>query len=163
MTGTASRRAIALRAVRRLLIAACILAVSPQAAGAQTAIAGDTFVLDGETVRIAGIDAPDPRRPRCADEYALALKARARLKALLVPGSVRIERVRHEHDGSTVARTFADGRDVAARLLAEGLALDDRAGREAELERVRTWCGRSARLDDSFAPVPIPKPRPAGG
>lgn len=147
----------------RLAVLSLLAALLPAAAAcSQTIVAGDTFILDGETVRVAGIDAPDPRRPRCEEEYTLGLEAKARLRAMLVPGSVRIERVRHEHDGSTVARTFAEGRDVAARMLAEGLALEDRAGREAELERVRRWCGRAAGLDDTFAPVPIPKPRPEG-
>jgi endonuclease YncB( thermonuclease family) len=132
----------------------------PQQAGAR-ALDGDTFVLEGETFRIAGIDAPDSRNPRCENEMALGMKAKARLGQLLELGSIRVVRQRHDHDGTTVAHTTAEGIDVAAVMLAERFALDDKPGREAELARLRSWCGRSAALEDSFEIVPLPKPRPS--
>jgi micrococcal nuclease len=124
------------------------------------ALDGDTFALGGETFRVAGIDAPDSRRPRCANELALGRKAKARLGQLLELGSIRVVRQRHDHQGTTVAHTTADGIDVAAVMLAERFALEDKPGREAELTRVRSWCGRSAALEDSFETVPLPRSRP---
>jgi micrococcal nuclease len=131
----------------------------PEEAAAR-ALDGDTFVLDGETFRIAGIDAPETRSPRCEKELALGMKAKARLGQLLELGSIRVVRQRHDHDGRTIAHMTADGIDVAAVMLAERFALDDKPGRDAELARLRSWCGRSAALEDSFETLPLPKPRP---
>jgi endonuclease YncB( thermonuclease family) len=139
-----------------------LIAMLP-ASAQQTARAldGDTFVLDGEMFRVAGIDAPDSRNPRCETELALGKKAKARLGQLLELGSIRVVRQRHDHQGRTIAHTTADGIDVAAVMLAERFALDDEPGREAELARVRNWCGRTAALEDSFEAVPLPRPRPS--
>jgi endonuclease YncB( thermonuclease family) len=150
------RSAIALGSALHL---AAISPALPQQAGAR-ALDGDTFVMDGETFRIAGIDAPDSRNPRCENELALGRKAKARLGQLLELGSIRVVRQRHDHDGRTIAHTTAEGIDVAAVMLAERFALDDKQGREAELARVRSWCGRTAQLEDGFETVPLPKPRP---
>jgi micrococcal nuclease len=151
------RSAIAFGSVLHL---AAISPALPQQAGAR-ALDGDTFVLDGETFHIAGIDAPDSRNPRCGNELALGMKAKARLGQLLELGSIRVIRQRHDHEGATIAHTTAEGIDVAAVMLAERFALDDKPGREAELARVRRWCGRTAGLEDSFETVPLPRPRPS--
>ena len=147
-----------------ILTTACILIAGLTIAGARemTAIVvdGDTFKFDGETVRIAGIDAPEFFRSRCEDELVLGLKAKERLRALLDLGSIRVEREGHDRYGRTLGRVTANGFDVGARLLAEGFALEYKPGRDAKLARLRVWCGRSAQLDDSLNPIPVPKPRP---
>jgi endonuclease YncB( thermonuclease family) len=95
-------------------------------------------VLDGDTlkvrariwpehyvetaVRLAGIDAPE-MKGRCAAEVAQAKRAAARLGELLAGGRVQLSDIRFgKYAGRVVARVLtADGRDVAAVLLAENL------------------------------------------
>jgi endonuclease YncB( thermonuclease family) len=50
--------------------------------------------------------------------------------------------------GRTLAHLHANGRDVAAVLIAEGLVLPYAPGRGAKLARLRTWCGLAAELPD---------------
>lgn len=87
-------------------------------------------------VRLAGIDAPE-LRGRCAEEIALAERAKARLAALLDGNRLQLADVRYgKYAGRVVARVLtADGRDVAAILVAERLARRYDGGRRAP------WCG----------------------
>lgn len=86
-------------------------------------------------VRIAGIDAPEARG-RCADETARAVRARARIVALLAGGRLQLKDIRYgKYAGRVVARVVtADGTDLAARLLEEGLVRPYAGGRRAG------WC-----------------------
>lgn len=87
-------------------------------------------------VRLAGIDAPE-LRGRCAEEVALAERAKARLAALLAGNRLLLADVRYgKYAGRVVARVLTeDGRDVAAILVAERLARRYEGGRRAP------WCG----------------------
>jgi micrococcal nuclease len=86
-------------------------------------------------VRLADIDAPE-LRGRCAEEIALAERAKARLAALLAGNRLQLVDVHYgKYAGRVVARVLTeDGRDVAQILLAEKLARPYAGGRRA------FWC-----------------------
>ncbi len=116
-----------------------------------------TEVVDGDTlevrariwlgqelairVRLAGIDAPEAGS-RCAEERALALRARAFLAERLVPAPgdpppvVRLRDIRNgKYAGRVLARVEAPaGFDLGAALLAAGLA------RRYDGSRRAPWC-----------------------
>jgi len=150
----AVRRSACLVAVTCLALAAAAGAAHAESRGA---IAGPVRahlvrVVDGDTVevlariwpdhyvetlvRLAGIDAPE-LRGRCAEEIALAERAKARLSALLAGNRLQLLDVRYgKFAGRVVARVLTeDGRDAAAILVAEGLARRYDGGRR------QPWCG----------------------
>ena len=88
-----------------------------------------------ETVRIAGIDAPElGKKARCPAEAEAAERARQRLAELLAGGYVELWQVRREKYGRALARVTAGGVDVGAELVGAGLA------RPYGGERRRGWC-----------------------
>jgi micrococcal nuclease len=113
--------------MRRAILAAAaigaLLAAAPPATSQSTlrVIDGDTIAVRGTTIRIMGLDAPE-LHGACRAEIALAQRARARLQALL-SGPYSIERHGRDRYGRALARVRdAQGRDVAAVLVSEGLA-----------------------------------------
>lgn len=145
------------RAVTAAGLLAALLADSvPVAAESRRTVAGPVRahllrVVDGDTVevlariwpdhyvetlvRLADIDAPE-LRGRCADEIALAERAKARLAALLAGQRLLLVDVHYgKYAGRVVARVLTeDGRDVARILLEEKLARPYDGGRRAP------WC-----------------------
>lgn len=90
-----------------------------------------------ERVRLAGIDAPETRRPACAAEARAGAAATAALTALAPPGStVLLTAVKPRRDrwGRLVAQIRAPAGDLAATLLAAGHARRYDGGRR------RSWC-----------------------
>lgn len=92
----------------------------------QRVVDGDTVRLkDGRSVRLIGINAPETGKKGRADEpYAVA--ARQRLQALVQASDGRVGlvvgRERKDHYGRTLAHLYgADGKNLEAQLLAEGL------------------------------------------
>ena len=103
---------------------------------------GDTIAFDSERIRIIDIEAPGISEPHCEREEIFALRSRQRLAELIRSGPITIERVGRDHLGRTLARLFLpNGRDVAAVLVEEGLALPWQEGPEARESRQRHWCG----------------------
>lgn len=101
---------------------AAVLVAVPLAAHAQLrVIDGDTVMIDGQTIRIEGLDAPE-MRGHCQAEIALARAATARLEELLSGGySVEAHRLDRYRRRLAIIRDAA-GRNVADVLIAEGLA-----------------------------------------
>lgn len=100
-------------------------------------IDGDTFrVATGERIRIAGIDAPETRRDqaKCPAELALGRMATRQAIGLLKGRAVTIERVGRSYD-RTVARVRLDGRDLAEVLIERGIAKTWPRGRSKP-----DWC-----------------------
>lgn len=107
-------------------------------------IDGDTFEVDGETVRIANIDTPEmPPRSKCLAEAQLAEVAKRSLEEAL--GSTwgdrdlglapALQREGRDQYGRTLARvTLTTGEDVGDLMIERGVAVRW-AGRRAE------WCG----------------------
>jgi endonuclease YncB( thermonuclease family) len=77
---------------------------------------GDTFDLDGERIRVWGIQAPEMRDPG-------GKAAKAGLQRILV-APVSCERKYLDPFERTVAQCFSGGKDIAAELVRQGFAVD---------------------------------------
>ena len=107
-------------------------------------IDGDTFEVDGETIRIANIDTPEMApRAKCLAEANLAEIAKGELDGILGAswsgsGSAilpTIDRGERDRYGRTLARVVAvSGKDVGQELVSRGVAVPW-TGRRAD------WCG----------------------
>ncbi len=110
-------------------------------------IDGDTIKCDGQNMRLlgggvpfkSGVDAPEMgRRAKCDYEGDLAMKAKARLKELLLAGVPRIEdsgaRDRTQSRRPLVNIYLPDGREVGQVLMSEGLAREWRPKHRID------WC-----------------------
>ncbi|MCZ7463537.1 thermonuclease family protein [Rhizobium rhizogenes] len=110
-------------------------------------IDGDTIKCDGQNMRLlgggvpfkSGVDAPEMgSRAKCEFERDLALKAKARLKELLLAGVPRIEdsgaRDRTQSRRPLVNIYLPDGREAGQVLMSEGLAREWRAKHRID------WC-----------------------
>ena len=119
-------------------------------AGAETPRAADcavTRVVDGDTlhltcagtrhkVRLLGFDTPEVSRPGCADEAAAGARATEVLAALVATGPVTDVRFDgQDRYGRDLGALAIGGRDVAAVMLASGLARPYQGGRR------EGWCG----------------------
>lgn len=113
-----------------------------------TVIDGDTIKCDGQNMRLlgggvpfkSGVDAPEMgSRAKCEAERLLALKAKARLKELLLSGVPRIEdsgaRDKTSSRRPLINIYLADGREVGKVLMSDGLA------RPWAPKRKISWCG----------------------
>jgi endonuclease YncB( thermonuclease family) len=98
-------------------------------------IDGDTFDYGGERIRIAGIDAPEMRSPRCAYEAELGERATRRLGQLLRAGQFELLPIGRDADvhGRKLRDVTRNGKSIGDVLIAEGLARPYGAGR-------RAWC-----------------------
>ena len=94
---------------------------------------GDTFWLDGEKVRIEGIDAPEVKG-KCRHEFDLAAKATKRLSSLLSHQTIEIDRNGQDRFGRTLVQVSTGRGEIGSVLIREGLA------REYAGER-SSWCG----------------------
>jgi hypothetical protein len=110
----------------------------PRASGARNdgmyVIDGDTFVMGRETVRIAGIDAPETHPPRCMDEARLGLAATQKLRQLLGSGNVAVSGTIHDRYGRDVRQVTVGGRDVAEIMIGAGLV------RSYNGKKRQPWC-----------------------
>ena len=124
--------------MRRALLLALLLAFAATAAMTEErveVIDGDTIRVEGVSVRLVGLDAPE-MRGACPTERHLAARARDRLVVLLADGVI-VESRGHDRFGRVLAVVREiGGRDVAQLLIAEGLArpYDGRGARPG-------WCG----------------------
>jgi micrococcal nuclease len=102
-------------------------------------IDGDTFEVDGETIRLAGIDTPEVApRAKCLAEARLAEASKAALaQVMMTSWGVRpsLERQGQDRYGRTLAvARMANGTDVGAEMVRLGYA-ERWPGRRVE------WCG----------------------
>ena len=108
-------------------------------ASSLTVLDGDTFVLDGEHIRIANIDAPETRDAKCDAELRLGHVAKRRLEELLASAPPVITRGdpadgrMRDRRGRTLATISIAGRDVGEILISEELARPWKGSRKA-------WC-----------------------
>jgi endonuclease YncB( thermonuclease family) len=125
---------------------------------AEPITSGDIYVLDGNTIdmhgqriQLAGFDAPDEGRARCAAERALGARASARLRQIISradkldlqivacacpPGT---EGTPQCNNGLSCGRLTADSKDVGATLVAENLAHTFVCGPNSCPKRM-SWC-----------------------
>src|SRR5262245_17235815 len=83
---------------------------------------GDTFVCNGERIRILGLDAPETHFAKCDAEYRLGLVAKRRIEELVGGANLEIRRNGKDRYDRTLAQVIADGTDVSEPMISEGLA-----------------------------------------
>jgi endonuclease YncB( thermonuclease family) len=113
----------------------------PVAASVERVIDGDTVKMRAQiwidqelviSVRVAGIDAPELFRPKCAAEKARAREAKLFVEDFLSSGEAILRDVAYgKYAGRVVARIEAAGADLGEALVAEGLAVNGARG---------NWC-----------------------
>ena len=111
---------------------------------------GDTIRIDGQSVRIIGIDAPETWKPHCEAEYVAGLAAKERLRAILDDGPVTFQPTGMDRYQRTLAQVFVGKMNVGEALVSEGFALRYQQGSKAKLARIRTWCGADADFEDRW-------------
>lgn len=89
---------------------------------------GDTAWIDGQKVRLEGVDTPEIFSPECPAEKALGMKARDRLLELLNQGPFELEGEGEDRYDRQLRTVVRDGESLGDQLVDEGLA--------------RQWTGR---------------------
>lgn len=117
-------------------------------------IDGDTLVLDGETIRMSGIDAPELSQI-CFDQHRrtvlCGVRAKRHLEHLAGQGPVHCSSRNRDAYGRRLATCTAGGLDLNARMVRDGHAFafrrysDRYIGEEAEARRDQAglWSGRA--------------------
>lgn len=137
-----------------------IAAFSPNFAVSQhlsvRVVDGDTLTVAGERIRLFGIDAPEKSQP-CINgdgaQWRCGRWAQNRLQEIVATGPLRCNALSKDRYGRTVARCFANGKDVAAEMVASGAAFAYReysleyvgAEKEAFLNRRGIWSGKAEK------------------
>lgn len=111
-------------AVRVADIVSLTLPMCQGGRGQNCVIDGDTFRLDGQSIRIADIDTPEVRNYRCPAEKALGDRATARMRQLLNAGPFELAAYARDEDqyGRKLRIVTRDGQSLGQVLVAEGLA-----------------------------------------
>jgi endonuclease YncB( thermonuclease family) len=116
---------MAKRCVTAILALAAALVAAPATAADVRVTDGDSLRLGAVRVRLFGIDAPELRQ-RCTGAdgapWACGEAAADRLRELVAAGPVRCRPQDRDRYGRLVSICTADGVDIAARLVSEGLA-----------------------------------------
>ena len=88
-------------------------------------IDGDTIDLNGNRIRVNGIDAPESRQTcnMAGKTYSCGLKAKEFLEEIIGLGQVDCEPLTKDRYGRTVATCFSDERDLGMTMVANGWAL----------------------------------------
>ena len=101
--------------------------------GPDCVIDGDTIRIEGETVEIAGMDAPEVRSARCEEERLRGVESIQKLTGLLNSGTVTTAGEVEGPDGKLRTAVQVDGRDVGAAMIKAGAAGE-------LLTKPRNWC-----------------------
>ena len=81
------------------------------------------------SVRLAGVDAPELFRPKCAAEKEKAQEAKAFVEEFLGSGEAVLHDIAHgKYAGRVVARIEGSSGDLGEALIAEGYAVAGRGG-----------------------------------
>ena len=105
----------------RMLLALGVSQAMTFAACAQTITDGDTIKQGGVTYRLWGIDAPESAQT-CPDGWPAGSLATTRLKALTASRSVVCDDRGRDRYGRIIARCTANGEDLGAIMVREGMA-----------------------------------------
>jgi endonuclease YncB( thermonuclease family) len=114
---------------------------------------GDTIRVDGiaAAIRLVGLNAPETVRPACEREAVVGARATARLRDLVAAGGLALDRVpcacpegtegtQACNFGRACGRLYSRGGDVAAVLIAEGLAVPFICAATRCPATPRPWC-----------------------
>ncbi len=98
--------------------------ICSSAHGGDCVIDGDTFKYQGQSIRIADIDAPETHPSRCEYEAQLGAQATHRLRELLNDGPFTLAEIDRDEDqyGRKLRIVMRDGRSLGGILVAEHLA-----------------------------------------
>ena len=137
-----------------LLIAAAVVAawldpLPPRFSGTARASDGDSLVLQGDRVRLVGIDAPELDQV-CWDgdgaQWRCGRAAREELAARLAAGPAECQPRGEDKYGRTLASCSVGGTDLGAHMVERGLALSTEGygaqERTARSDRRGLWQGR---------------------
>jgi endonuclease YncB( thermonuclease family) len=131
------------------LLATRLDPLPPPISGEAMAVDGDTLRLEGQRIRLIGIDAPELEQT-CSDaagrEWACGEKAQTALAAQLASGPLRCDPDGHDKYGRTLAYCSIGGSDLGAAMVRAGLAVSypDYGAEEADARAARrgVWQGR---------------------
>jgi len=89
---------------------------------------GDTLTIDGERIRLWGVNAPEQDQTcrRHGQDYRCGEGARQALREWIGQSAVSCVEVEKDQYGRRVARCAVDGQDIGAWMVSQGLALDYR-------------------------------------
>jgi len=141
-------------------LALCLAAAVGLAAGAAAAgevIDGDRFELEGQSIRLHGIDAFEIGQT-CLDARGLPWRcgvvAKAALAERVQGNTLSCTVIDEDRFGAYVARCAApDGTDLAAYLVENGLALADRRASDAYVAKERSArAARAGAWEGAFMP-----------
>ena len=145
---------LAVAALLAVVIASSCSSSAQAPAQQYVVLDGDTVVVDGLPLRVAGIDAPELGPwARCWAEAALAGHARENLQRLLTDTNGRGWQVRD------VSAADARGRRTARLVDREGYDITDEMvvhGYAARTSGRWDWCGRDANLHQVLQDEPPP-------
>ena len=134
-----------------LLLIASTARAEPIPSGAIQVIDGDTISTQGQTVRLVGFDTPEAgMNAQCEAERTLAARATGKLRQLVARGDLDLSPVRCScpagtegtpacNRGRACGVLTAAGKDVAAVLIADGLAKPFHCSRD-RCPRRQPWC-----------------------
>lgn len=108
----------------RILIALLLLVLSSPALAAVEIVDGDTLRIDGERVRLWGIDAPE-KLQRCeiaGREEPIGREATEALRSLVARGDLRCETKDRDRYGRTVADCFVGDQSIGDAMVYSGWA-----------------------------------------
>ena len=110
-----------------LILAFFILGTSSALADDLFVRDGDSFVLNGQEIRLWGIDAPEYHQScyEGSKRVPCGKYARQRLENLLKDEELNCERVNTDRYKRTVARCYVRGKDIAALMVRSGFAFDN--------------------------------------
>lgn len=124
------------------LLTACLVIGTLCSPVAVRVVDGDTVVIAGERIRLKAIDAPETHPSRCPAEVTVGAEATAMLTRLLDGARIVLDRHGRDRYGRTLANIKTGAGDVAAALMADGLAVPWKPGPVAWEERRQHWCGK---------------------
>jgi endonuclease YncB( thermonuclease family) len=105
--------------------------------GPNCVLDGGTARIAGETVTIAGLEAPRITDAACDNEHAQGIDAAMKLAGLLNSGSVTVGSAFRDEEGRVVRTVAVGGNDVAKPMIAAGVA-------RSLGSKARGWCSSSS-------------------